>query len=678
MSKRNKHTKPQAAPAKRVASAHMADKKPFISDGVQNARDSYVNVPARLGMAENNLLAASGYTISRMTDNMALMTALYRNDWIANRIIDTPAEDMVKNWYTLDTVADPKYLDSYRREERRANIRAKILAGLKWSRLYGGAAGLMMIRGQEEMLEQPLDAAMIMPGDFRGILVLDRWNGVTPSTQLVADPSDDEFGLPEYYDFSLGGGYAQSVVRVHHSRVLPFYGRELPYIERVANNWWGASELEHVYEELTKRNAASANIAQLIFPAKLRILKMQDFGQLLTATSPQQQRELYQVLSAQAQLMNSMGVQVMDSTDSFESLQYTFSGVADVYELFMMDIAGASEIPATKLFGRAPQGMNATGESDLRNYYDSIQQKLEAVLRPVLNKLVPVLCMSAWGAVPDDLDFTFDSIRNPSDQELASILQQKSAAIKDAYASDIISQRTALREYRKLGDETGVFATITDEDIEKADDSTGMAPGEIDLFGAGAPQEPAAQPLPEPVADAKSDPKQWITLENGTHVPVGKNGTIQGKGGLSGQKYDPSKGARRTASDPKGHTVTKSYDPDDYANVTVGFKGNTKETPTGGITTKTKLDEHQRRHGKSMGFKNAAAYNKAGVEFLSKPMDENTDEMLTSEGRMRYNYRTNEYATTNRQGDMTSYYHPTEGRKYWDGQVERYGKKHQV
>ena len=69
----------------------MADKKPFISDGVQNARDSYVNVPARLGMAENNLLAASGYTISRMTDNMALMTALYRNDWIANRIIDTPA-----------------------------------------------------------------------------------------------------------------------------------------------------------------------------------------------------------------------------------------------------------------------------------------------------------------------------------------------------------------------------------------------------------------------------------------------------------------------------------------------------------------------------------------------------------------------------------------------------------
>ena len=138
--------------------------------------------------------------------------------------------------------------------------------------------------------------------------------------------------------------------------------------------------------------------------------------------------------------------------------------------------------------------------------------------------------------------------------------------------------------------------TITDEDVDLADDTTGMGPGEMDLFGTGAPPETPAQPMPEPATDAKGDPGQWITLENGTHVPVGKNGTIQGKGGLSGQKYDPGKGARRTATDPKGHTVTKSYDPDDYENVSAGFKGNTKETPTGGITTKTKLDEHQRRH----------------------------------------------------------------------------------
>ena len=138
MSKRNKHTRARVTP---THSAPVAEKRPFISDGVQNARDSYVNVPARLGMAEDNLLSASSYTISRETNNQALMTALYRNDWIANRIIDTPAEDMVKNWYQLTTVADPKYLDSYRREERRANVRAKILGASSGRACTAGPPG---------------------------------------------------------------------------------------------------------------------------------------------------------------------------------------------------------------------------------------------------------------------------------------------------------------------------------------------------------------------------------------------------------------------------------------------------------------------------------------------------------------------------------------------------------
>ncbi len=640
--------------------------------------DSFINLPARLGLGSDNLLSGSRYPITRYTQDYALLNALYRNDWIASRIVDTPAEDMCKNWFDLDTSINPDYIDSFRKAERRANVRAKVLSGVKWSRLYGGAAGLMMIKGQEETLEQPLDLGAILPGDFRGIQIVDRWNGISPSLELVDDPGDNEFGLPKYYDFQLGAGGGGSGIRVHHSRVLRFIGRELPFVEQLAENYWGASELEHVFEELNKRNNTSANIAQLVFQANLRILKMSDLGEALAATSPQHQRDLYATLSAQNELMGSMGVQVLDKEDDYQSIQYTFSGVSDVYELFMADIAGAAEIPATKLFGRSPAGMNATGESDMNNYYDSIRQKQEAVLRPVFNKLIPVIAMSAWGMLPDDLDFAFNSIREPSDAELSSLIQQRGSVVKDAYLSGIISQRRALEEYRKLGQTTGVFATITDEDVERADDGL-LGQMQAEGFPGVAPSagETAETAAPGFASDADGEQK-WITLENGTHVPVGKNGVIQGKGGLSGQKYDPSKGARRTATDPKGHIVTKSYDPDEYENVTAGFKGNTAETPTGGITTKTKLDEHQRRHGKNMGFKKAAAYNKAGVEFLSRPLDENTDEILTPEGRMRYNYKTNEYATTNRQGDMTSYYQPTEGRKYWDGQVKRYGKKHRI
>ena len=56
--------------------------------------DSFINLPARLGLGSDNLLSGSRYPITRYTQDYALLNALYRNDWIASRIVDTPAEDM--------------------------------------------------------------------------------------------------------------------------------------------------------------------------------------------------------------------------------------------------------------------------------------------------------------------------------------------------------------------------------------------------------------------------------------------------------------------------------------------------------------------------------------------------------------------------------------------------------
>ena len=73
---------------------------------------------------------------------------------------------------------------------------------------------------------------------------------------------------------------------------------------------------------------------------------------------------------------------------------YSFTGLSDIYDQFMLDMSGAAEIPATKLFGRSPQGLYATGESDLKNYYEMIAQMQERILRPALEKLLPVMALS--------------------------------------------------------------------------------------------------------------------------------------------------------------------------------------------------------------------------------------------------------------------------------------------
>lgn len=148
----------------------------------------------------------------------------------------------------------------------------------------------------------------------------------------------------------------------------------------------------------------------------------------------------------------------------------------------MMDIAGACEIPVTKLFGRSPAGMNATGESDLSNYYDMIEERKETMLRPVYDKILPLLFMSECGMVPDDLDYIFNSSKSESEQEKTERGVAITNAVNSAMSSGIISQKIALKELRTFSEQTGLWTNVSDKDIEEADDSAEPLPvsvGEI-------------------------------------------------------------------------------------------------------------------------------------------------------------------------------------------------------
>lgn len=476
--------------------------------------DAMINYAARTGM--DHLIENNEYYSTRLTQNFALMDKLYRGDWIAGRIINTIPEDMTKNWFEVVGTIDPEAKGKLHAVERRTHIQARILEGLRWGRLYGGAAGIIVIKGHEDMLDEPLDLDTVTMGSFRGLIIADRWNGVYPSTELVEDLDDPDFGLPDYYIFAQSDTEIEQGVRVHHSRVVRFEGRDLPYNERINEQYWGMSEMEHVFEELNKRNATSANIAQLIFISHLRVLKMEDLGQNLALSDAQSQNDLYSTIRAQNELMNNFSLQVLSKDDEFQTFSFTFSGLSEVYEEFMMDLSGAAEIPATKLFGRAPQGMNATGEGDLRNYYDTVKQNQEHTLRPILEKLLPVLAMSTWGEVPDDMDIEFNPIRDTSDEERASLIQQSTGAIIQAYQAGVISQQIAMKELRASGAAYNMWTNITDENIDEADDTIsqpddmsagmeGMMPGD-DESEMPQIEQPDEQPAPES-KKAKSNSK---------------------------------------------------------------------------------------------------------------------------------------------------------------------------
>ncbi len=382
-----------------------------------SARDGFSGfLPADFS-ARDGFPAREGFP-AYLTDCPALLTSLYRESWLAKRIIDMPSEDMTRSWYTLSPGPPAEDLEALERLEARHDIRREITAAIRWARLYGGACALMVLRGQEDRLDEPLDMERIAPGDFRGLLVRDRVDGVEPGLETETDLDDPDFGLPMYYSFRTGDG---ALLRVHHSRVLRFTGRDLPGAQEEAARYWGASELEHICEELEKRSATSANIARLVFQANVTTLKMSDFGEMLALGTEGQRRQVLEAVAEQNRMRTSFGLQLLSAGDTYENHPYSFAGLSEIYEAFMMDMAGAAGIPATRLFGRSPQGMNATGESDLKNYYELIGQMRERHLRPALEKLLPVMALSCWGFVPEQMKIQFPSLMPVSPGEEAEI-----------------------------------------------------------------------------------------------------------------------------------------------------------------------------------------------------------------------------------------------------------------
>ena len=139
--------------------------------------------------------------------------------------------------------------------------------------------------------------------------------------------------------------------------------------------------------------------------------------------------------------------------------------------------------------------MNATGESDLRSFYDHVESQRQKLFGRNFDLLARAMQYSLFGELRDDVAWTWPSLWELTERERAEI--EKLEADTDAIYLDrgILGQeevRAALS-----GDEEGRYAGIDPEDVpEPADtpDADLIAPG---LPDADTPDTDRAGEVPE-------------------------------------------------------------------------------------------------------------------------------------------------------------------------------------
>ncbi len=463
------------------------------------ALDYFQNVAARSGFGVPNLIDGTQYQLVRFTYNYWELITLYESHWLCRRIVDTPAEDMVRTWpRVISDDLDPDAQGRLDRVIRRMRVKQEILTALKWARLFGGAGALIVIKGHENQLDQPLSLDDIELGAFQGLLPFDRWAGIQPEGPPSTDFSrPQDFNLPEKYRVTATGGDSYTV---HASRVLRFTGYTNPTPEREAYSWWGISVLEPVIEEIKKYDNMNWNVANLTFRANLLGMKYPELAEVISGlgSSKGATKKWEERMTAINHLISNQSLIPLPKDGGLESVQYTFAGLAEVMMQQMLVIAGAAQQPVTRLWGRTYSGLGQAGDGDERIYEERIATEDEVQMRPQLEKLYPVMCMSELGEVPDDFALNFPSVRVLSEQEKADLAKAVVDTVTVCVNSGFMSKRTAAKEMKQSGDVTGIGTNYTDEEIEalpdKAEDESEMGAG---LFGEEE-GEPTLSPSSSP------------------------------------------------------------------------------------------------------------------------------------------------------------------------------------
>lgn len=430
----------------------------LIGDGLRN-------MASGMGTSRDKAGQADYYRTERSADQ--LVTA-YDASALVQKAIDMPAEDSVREW--REWQADAKQITSLEAEEARLSLPAKVLRARRVARLLGGSAILIGDGAKgDRILETPLEPASIRKGGIKYLTVLTK-SEMTPDQQEL-DVLSEFYGTPQFWQIQ---GTTQTL-SIHPSRLAIFHGVE-PVAQSASETFgWGKSSLEGMFDPIKRVEEAAANVLSLIYEAKVDVFGIPDLMQQMQDNGEAFTNAILERLSLAAQGKGLSGTLVMDALETYDQKSASFGGLPDVLDRLMQLASAATGIPMTLLFGMSPGGLNATGESDARAYYDRIKVEQTLKISPAMSILNECLIYSAFGARPSDIHYNWRPLWQPTAKERAETAKTQAETMKTVKEMNVVSDEALGTSTVNALTESGAFPGLE---------------GAVDEFGGVDPLDP--------------------------------------------------------------------------------------------------------------------------------------------------------------------------------------------
>ena len=361
---------------------------------------------------------------------------------IIRACVGTVADDMTREWIELRREGEGAADDgdllprlSAKLEQLRAQDvfhEAVELAGYE-----GGALVFLDTGAKGETLAEPLNVSPhsgeLRPGSPLRLVAVDPVN-VFPSDYNSLDPLADDYFRPTSW-WVLGR-------KVHASRLLRVVGNEVPVLLRPAYNFLGIPQAQILWDYALHFQDCRAAAARLLTKFSLTVFKTQMFNGIQFGSAEASQ--LDSRIRYLVQNMSNDGVLAVDKeSEDVIKVETPLGGVTDIVRQALEFLAAVNRTPAVKLLGISPSGFNATGESDIRNYYDHIRSMQEKMLRGPLKKLLDCLQLVGTGGIDPTIRFDFLPLSEEDRSALATMQKTRADTVAVYLDRGVISQEEA-------------------------------------------------------------------------------------------------------------------------------------------------------------------------------------------------------------------------------------------
>lgn len=359
--------------------------------------------------------------------------------------IQTVADDISRKWIKVTGCDDADKLEEINNLIKDYHVQEKFHKAVTTTGYMGGA--FIFIDTGEKDTSLPLainDLSAELKGDDASVkfIVVDPVN-VSPIEYNCTDPLRDDYMCPKMW-IVLGR-------RVHASRLLKFVENQPPVLLKPNYNFLGIPQSQILWDYVCHFNDCRASTARLLNKISLLVVQT-DMDAVLS--DPQG----LEIFDAKMQFLeryrNNDSVFVCDKdSESVMNVQTSITGCTDIVRQSLELIACINRTPAVKLLGISPSGFNATGESDLKNYYDYISSKQE-LYREQIQTIINIIQLVNFGYIDPAITFEFEPLNEENKASLAMTAQTKIGALTqlvDRQAMSADELREAVRQDNDLG-----------------------------------------------------------------------------------------------------------------------------------------------------------------------------------------------------------------------------------